>query len=92
MRAAAMMAERQNGVETEPLDLAQALVGPAEVPLFRFIRRDAFPQRRVANRSHAQVGNQMKVLQAVFMTTAECLVEPLIADAIDGTLIATPKL
>ena len=90
MRPAAMVTERHDRAHPEPADLRQPLVGPREVPLLRMPGRDAFPQRRVAQPTDAQVGKQGQILWTVLMPIAQRLIEPLIAHTIDGAFVPAP--
>jgi hypothetical protein len=44
------MQQARDGLDTEPAELRQSLVGPAPIADIRGIGRDGFPQDRVAHR------------------------------------------
>jgi hypothetical protein len=58
----------------------------------RHRRAPWFPQRRIADRAHAGAGEQGQVLDALVVAAARGLVEPGVADPVDGAFMAAPQL
>src|SRR3954470_21386408 len=55
-------------------------------------RRQALPQHRIPQRTHAERRDAIQVLDASVVTGPRHLVEPAIADPVDGALDAAPHL
>ncbi len=89
-RPAAVVAEGDDGPHPQLADAGQALVGPAEVSLFRPTGGDALPQGGVAQRANAERGEEIEVAEAVLVAAPRRLVVPMVPHAVDRAFVAAP--
>jgi hypothetical protein len=90
-RAAAVVHQPRNRRDAERMQPRQAFVMPAPVALVGMLRRDRFPQDRIAQRLDAERGNGIKIGDAVGVAGLGKLIAEIVAHAGNGTFDATPQ-
>lgn len=87
-RAAAVMNEAGDGLDSGPLHVCERLVEDVE----RAGEVRAFPMEPVAEFLYADVPDEVEIAAAVEMSAALELIEPVVLDTVDGTFHAAPEL